>query len=120
MNQKLKEKIRESLSSVLPITVIVLALGCALLPIPIGTLLLFLAGALLLILGMGLFSLGADMAMMPMGEALGSRLTRTRKLPLVVAGITTLLSAGLLGIRRWRERQLPQPARGTERTKGRH
>lgn len=86
MNQKLKEKIRESLSSVLPITVIVLALGCALLPIPIGTLLLFLAGALLLILGMGLFSLGADMAMMPMGEALGSRLTRTRKLPLVVAG----------------------------------
>lgn len=40
-------------------------------------------------------------------------------LPLVVAGITTLLSAGLLGIRRWRERQLPQPARRTERTKGR-
>ena len=86
MNQKLKEKIRESLSSVLPITVIVLVLGCALLPIPIGTLLLFLAGALLLILGMGLFSLGADMAMMPLGEALGSRLTRTRNLPLVVAG----------------------------------
>ena len=86
MNLTLKEKLRESLSSVLPITAIILALGCALLPIPIGTLLLFLAGALLLILGMGLFSLGADMAMMPMGEALGDRLTRTKSLPLVAAG----------------------------------
>ena len=86
MNLTLKEKLRESLSSVLPITAIILALGCALLPIPIGTLLLFLAGALLLILGMGLFSLGADMAMMPMGEALGDRLTRTKSLPLVAEG----------------------------------
>jgi hypothetical protein len=84
INQKLKEKILESLSSVLPITAIVLVLGCVLVPIPIGTLLLFLAGAVLLILGMGLFSLGADMAMMPMGEAMGASLTRTRRLPLVI------------------------------------
>ena len=85
INQKLKEKILESLSSVLPITAIVLALSATVIPVPIGTLLLFLAGAVLLILGMGLFSLGADMAMMPMGEALGSRLTRTRRIGLVVA-----------------------------------
>lgn len=85
INQKLKEKILESLSSVLPITAIVLALSVTVIPVPIGTLLLFLAGAVLLILGMGLFSLGADMAMMPMGEALGSRLTRTRRIGLVVA-----------------------------------
>ena len=84
INQKLKEKILESLSSVLPITAIVLVLSATLIPIPIGTLLLFLAGAVLLIVGMGLFSLGADMAMMPMGEAMGSRLTRTRNIALVV------------------------------------
>ncbi len=84
INQKLKEKILESLSSVLPITAIVLALSLTVIPVPIGTLLLFLAGAVLLILGMGLFSLGADMAMMPMGEALGARLTRTRRIGLVV------------------------------------
>ena len=84
MNQKLKEKILESLSSVLPITAIVLVLGFVLVPIPMGILLLFLAGAVLLILGMGLFSLGADMAMMPMGEAMGASLTKTRRLPLVV------------------------------------
>ncbi len=74
----------ESLSSVLPITAIVLALSLTVIPVPIGTLLLFLAGAVLLILGMGLFSLGAEMAMMPMGEALGARLTRTRRIGLVV------------------------------------
>ncbi len=84
INQKLKEKILESLSSVLPITAIVLALSLTVIPVPIGTLLLFLAGAVLLILGMGLFSLGAEMAMMPMGEALGARLTRTRRIGLVV------------------------------------
>ena len=84
MNQKLKEKVLESLSSVLPITAIVLILSVTVIAVPIGTLLLFLAGAVLLILGMGLFSLGADMAMMPMGEALGARLTRTRNIALVV------------------------------------
>ncbi len=84
INQKLKEKVMEALSSVLPITAIVLFLSATVVPVPIGTLLLFLAGAVLLILGMGLFSLGADMAMMPMGEAMGARITRTRQIALVV------------------------------------
>ena len=66
VNEKLKEKIRESLSSVLPITVIVLLLSVTLVPMEIGTLALFLTGAALLIVGMGFFSLGADIAMMPM------------------------------------------------------
>ena len=64
MRKKLKEKISEALSSVLPITVIVLLLSFTLAPMPIGTLLLFLLGAAMLIVGMGFFSLGADMAMM--------------------------------------------------------
>ena len=84
MNKKIKEKILEALASVLPITAIVLVLSVVLIPIPIGTFLLFLAGAVLLIVGMGLFSLGADIAMMPLGEALGSRLTRTRRIGLVM------------------------------------
>ena len=49
MNEKLKEKIKESLSSVLPITVIVLVLSVTLMPLEIGALTLFLMGALLLI-----------------------------------------------------------------------
>ena len=51
MNEKLKEKIKESLSSVLPITVIVLLLSITLVPLEVGTLTLFLTGAVLLIVG---------------------------------------------------------------------
>ena len=44
MNQKLKEKILESLSAVLPITGIVLFLSIALVPIDLGTMVMFLVG----------------------------------------------------------------------------
>lgn len=84
MNQKLAEKIRESLQSVLPITAIVLLLHFTIVPMPIGTLALFLVGSVLLILGMGLFSLGADIAMMPMGETVGANLTKSKKLGLLI------------------------------------
>ena len=71
MNEKLKEKVKESLSSVLPITLIVLVLSVTLVPMEIGTLALFLTGAVLLIVGMGFFQLGAEMSMTPLGEGVG-------------------------------------------------
>jgi hypothetical protein len=74
VQKKLKEKISESLTSVLPVTVIVLLLSFTLAPMPTGTLMLFLLGAAMLIVGMGFFSLGADMAMMPIGEQMGGKL----------------------------------------------
>jgi hypothetical protein len=85
MNKVLKEKIAEAFSSVLPITVIVLIVSVALAPMPSGTILVFLAGAALLIIGMGFFTLGADMAMMPMGEGIGVELTKSSKLFLIVS-----------------------------------
>lgn len=84
MNQKLKEKIQEAFASVLPITAIVLILSTLMVPISIGTIVMFIAGASLLIIGMGFFSLGADMAMIPIGEATGIQLTKTKKLLLSV------------------------------------
>ena len=86
MYDKLKEKLKESLTSVLPITLIVLALSLTLVPMEVGTLALFLAGAALLILGMGLFELGAEMAMTPLGRGLGTGMIRTKKLWLIVLG----------------------------------
>ena len=80
MNKKLREKILEALSSVVPITGIVFVLSVSLVPIPIGTILMFLAGASMLIVGMGFFSLGADISMMPIGKAVGSRFGKARKL----------------------------------------
>lgn len=49
----LGEKVREALCSVLPITAIVLVLCFTVAPLPVDVLLAFLAGAVLLILGMG-------------------------------------------------------------------
>lgn len=80
----LKEKMRESLVSVLPITVIVLLLSLTVAPIPSGTLLTFLAGAVLLIVGMGLFTLGADVAMTPIGERVGASITKSKKVWMIV------------------------------------
>ena len=65
MNLKLKEKIKESLSAVLPITGIVLMLSIFLVPMELGSIVMFLTGAVMLIVGMGFFQLGADMAMTP-------------------------------------------------------
>lgn len=69
----------------LPITAIVLLLHFTVAPMTGGTVALFLVGSVLLIVGMALFSLGADIAMMPMGERIGSQLTKTRKLGLLIA-----------------------------------
>lgn len=56
----------------LPITAIVLLMSFTLAPeMPVGTLMMFLLGAILLVLGMGFFSLGADLSMMPMGDEIG-------------------------------------------------
>lgn len=84
-NQLLKEKIFESLASVLPITAIVLVLSVTIAPLEPGTFVLFLFGAVMLIVGMGLFTLGVDMSMLPMGEGIGVQMSRAKRigLPLV-------------------------------------
>ena len=89
-NKILREKIQEALSSVLPITLIVLVLSMTITPMPVGTLVLFLAGAVLLIVGMAFFSLGTDVSMTPMGEGIGAQLPKTKNLAVVIA-ITLLI-----------------------------
>ena len=84
--KELKEKIKEALVSALPITVIVYIL--ALTPwvdLTSVELLTFSIGAVFLVLGIGLFNLGADLAMTPMGTHVGAGLSRQRKLGLLLA-----------------------------------
>jgi hypothetical protein len=81
---RLFEKFKESLAAVLPIVFIVLILSFTITPLESGTLLTFLVGSALLIFGMVLFSLGSELAMEPMGERLGARITASKKLPLVL------------------------------------
>ena len=61
----LAEKLKEAAASVLPVTAIVAVLCLALVRVDVGLMLSFLLGSGLLIVGMGLFTLGADTAMTP-------------------------------------------------------
>ena len=83
MNQKLKEKILESVSAVLPITGIVLLLSILLVPIDLGTMVMFLVGAVMLVIGMGFFQLGAEMSMTPLGEGIGVQISKARHIPFI-------------------------------------
>ena len=84
LRQKLTEKFHEALLAVLPIVTLVLILGLTIAPIPSGVMLSFLLGAVMLVGGMMFFSVGAEVAMTPMGEMTGARVTRTRNLPLIL------------------------------------
>ena len=84
MNPKLKEKILESLSAVLPISGIVLLISVFLVPMELGRFVMFLVGAVMLIFGMGFFQLGAEIAMTPLGEGVGVQISKTKKMFLVL------------------------------------
>ena len=84
--KELRSKIREALLSTLPITAIVYIL--ALTPwfdLSSVELITFSIGAVMLVLGIGMFNLGADLAMTPMGTHVGAGLSRQRKLLLLLA-----------------------------------
>ena len=80
-----RSKIWEALISVLPITLIVYLVS--LLPwfsFSPAELISFTVGAVLLITGIGLFNLGADLAMTPMGTHVGSALSKQKRLDLLL------------------------------------
>ena len=89
--KELRAKIREALLSALPVTVVVYLLSLTpILDLTAVELITFTVGAVLLVLGIGLFSLGADIAMTPMGTQVGAGLSRQRKLGLL-CGVCFLL-----------------------------
>ena len=89
---QMKEKLFESISSVFPITAIVLLLSITIAPVETGVMVLFMFGSFLLILGMSLFTLGAGLSMQPMGEGIGVQMSRAKK------PIIPLLACFVLGV----------------------
>ena len=86
MLKVLLTKLKESLTSVLPVTLIVIILNFT----PLVDLTLTEVGAfavcsIFLILGIALFNLGADLAMTPMGEQAGTGLTRSGSMKLLLS-----------------------------------
>ena len=74
----ISSKVKEAFTSVLPITIIVLILSFTITPLESGLFLMFIVGAFLITVGTGFFTLGADMAMTPIGEYVGSTVIKTR------------------------------------------
>ena len=86
LRKSLREKLKESLISVLPVSVLVFILSVTpWVDITRRELLVFGLAAILLIIGISLFNLGADMAMTPMGQYIGEGLTQSKKLGLLLS-----------------------------------
>lgn len=86
------EKLREAAASVLPISIVVVAICLILVPVDTGLMLSFIVATAMLILGMGLFTLGSEMSMTRIGNYTGAKMTKSRKLWLI------LLLSFILGV----------------------
>ncbi len=88
----LKEKIKEAMYAVLPIVLLVTVLCVFFVPISSGLMLSFLLGSVMVVVGMGLFTVGSDISMTQIGMHIGSKMTKTKRLGLI------LLFSFILGI----------------------
>ncbi len=78
------EKCREAIISVVPVLILVLFLHFTV--APLGPVLpQLLVGSVFFITGLGLFLVGADIGVLPVGQKVGSALTAKRSLPLMLA-----------------------------------
>ena len=84
LQSKFKEKLTETLKAVFPILAIVLLLCFSIAPIPPSILMTFLVGAVLLIVGMLFFNVGVEMSMTPIGERVGSIMTKSKNVFIVI------------------------------------
>ena len=84
LNPKMQSKLSEALSAVIPVIMIVLVLSFTVAPVSPSILLSFLMGAVLVMVGMMFFTLGAEISMTPMGEKVGAKMTQTKKVWFVV------------------------------------
>ncbi len=80
----LREKWREALRSIAPISLLVLVLCFLFIPLPVDALGGFVLASVMLVIGMGLFNLGTEMAMTPIGEGVGTAITRSRSVRVVL------------------------------------
>ena len=78
--------------SVLPIVIIVALLCLLLIPLDSSLFLAFLIGTVMIIVGMGLFTLGTETSMTVIGSRIGAALTKSKKLWLI------LLVSFILGV----------------------
>jgi hypothetical protein len=80
----IKETILEVILSILPITIVITILQFTLIWLPMDMFIQFLIGVLLVGAGLILFLLGVNIGLLPVGEMIGSALSKTKKVWLIV------------------------------------
>jgi len=85
-------KLKEAAYSIVPVALIVAILCLTVAPMPTDLMLAFVIGTFMLILGLGFFTFGADSSMTLIGTHIGTRLTKSKKMWLI------LLISFILGI----------------------
>lgn len=78
------QKFRETVSSVLPIMILVIVMGLTIAPLSFTVMSRFVIGGILVIFGLTIFLLGVDIGILPIGERSGAALTAKRSLPLLL------------------------------------
>lgn len=80
MKKQLLQKLKETVPAIFPVAAIVLFLCFTVVDASAKFIVMFLIGVVLLGLGMILFTIGADISMMKMGQSIGSNITKSRKI----------------------------------------
>jgi hypothetical protein len=78
-------KFKEVLSSVLPIAAFVIILHFTLIPLPTYLFIRFLIGAVFIIVGLSIFLLGVELGITPLGNYVGSSLSKSNKVAILAA-----------------------------------
>ena len=91
--RQLYGSINEALHSVLPICAIVLLLTISLSPVLPGVMVMFLFGAMMIIFGMSVFTIGSSISMEPLGEGIGIQISKSKNkvLPFIVCFVVGFL-----------------------------
>ena len=84
LKDSIREKLSEVIQAIVPVVAIVLVLSVTIVPIPTHVVMAFFYSCIMLIIGMVLFTIGSEQAMEPMGKHVGARITKTRKLWLIL------------------------------------
>lgn len=85
----LKEKLKEAIQSILPVSIIMFLIGL-ILKFNIVTIISIIISTLLLILGVTIFTYGADLSMIEIGKLISSDLVKTKK-PILIAIISLIV-----------------------------
>ena len=82
--EEIKESILEVVFAVLPITVLIIILQFTLIWLPMDEFLKFIAGTIMVSLGLIFFLIGVNIGLLPVGELIGATLPKTKKLWLII------------------------------------